>query len=112
LKEGWRQYRHCLPAKPQAAVPTKHNHSSAASKREIVFGRPDLLVHLSITVRVTCYPDRGQWQYFNSSAYIYIWNDDVRDDLRKMGVNNWKQKAQERKPWRGIIEQAQNHKEL
>jgi len=30
----------------------------------------------------------------------------VRDDLRKMGVNNWKQKAQERKPWRGIIEQA------
>ena len=36
----------------------------------------------------------------------------MRDDLSKMGVNNWKQKAQERKPWRGIIEQAQNHKEL
>jgi len=32
------------------------------------------------------------------------WDDDVRDDLRKMGVNNWKQKAQERKSWRGIIE--------
>jgi len=32
------------------------------------------------------------------------WDDDVRDDLRKMGVNNWKEKAQERKPWRGIIE--------
>ena len=40
------------------------------------------------------------------------WDDDVRDDLRKMGVNNWKQKAQERKPWRGIIEQAKSHKEL
>ena len=24
------------------------------------------------------------------------WDDDVRDDLRKVGVNNWKQKAQER----------------
>ena len=36
------------------------------------------------------------------------WDDDVRDDLRKMGVNNWKQKAQGRKPWRGTIEQAKN----
>jgi len=35
----------------------------------------------------------------------------VRDDLRKMGVNNWKQKAQERKLWRGIIEQAKTHTE-
>jgi len=26
------------------------------------------------------------------------WDDGVRDDLRKMGVNNLKQKAQERKP--------------
>jgi len=40
------------------------------------------------------------------------WDDDVRDDLRKMGVNNWKQKAQERKLWRGIIEQAKSHNEL
>ena len=40
------------------------------------------------------------------------WDDDERDDLRNMGVNNWKQKAQERKPWRGIIEQAKTHKEL
>jgi len=29
-----------------------------------------------------------------------------------MGVNNWKQKAQERKPWRGVTEQAKTHKEL
>ena len=40
------------------------------------------------------------------------WDDDVRDDLREMGVNNWKQKAQERKPWREINEQAKTHKEL
>ena len=40
------------------------------------------------------------------------WDDDVTDDLRKMGVNNWKQKAQERKSWQGIIEQAKTHKEL
>ena len=40
------------------------------------------------------------------------WDDDMREDLRKMGVNNWKQKAQEGKPWRGIIEQAKTHKEL
>ena len=73
LKEGWRQYKHCLPAKSQAAVPTKHKHSSAVSKREIVFGRPYLLAHLSITVRVTCYPDRSQWQYFNTSICIYIY---------------------------------------
>jgi len=40
------------------------------------------------------------------------WDDDVRDDLRKMGANNWKQKAQERKPLRGIIEQAETYTEL
>jgi hypothetical protein len=26
--------------------------------------------------------------------------DDVRNDLRKMGVKNWKQRAQERKKWK------------
>ena len=40
------------------------------------------------------------------------WDDDVRDDLRKMEVNNWKQEAHERKPWRGIIDQAKTLKEL
>jgi len=38
--------------------------------------------------------------------------DDVRNDLRKMGVNNWKQTTQERKKWKEIIEQAKTHKEL
>jgi hypothetical protein len=40
------------------------------------------------------------------------WEDDVRDDLRKMGVNNWKQMTQERKQWKEIIEQAKTHKEF
>ena len=40
------------------------------------------------------------------------WEDDVRNDLRKMGVKNWKQRTQERKQWKEIIEQAKTHKEL
>jgi hypothetical protein len=40
------------------------------------------------------------------------WEDDVRNDLRKMGVKNWKQRAQESKQWKEIIEQAKTHKEL
>jgi hypothetical protein len=40
------------------------------------------------------------------------WEDDVRDDLGRMGRKNWKQKAQERKQWKEIIEQAKTHKEF
>jgi hypothetical protein len=40
------------------------------------------------------------------------WEDDARNDLRKMRVKNWKQRAQERKQWKEIIEQAKTHKEL
>ena len=40
------------------------------------------------------------------------WEDDVRNDLGKMGVNNWKQRAQERKKWEEIIEQVKTHKGL
>jgi hypothetical protein len=40
------------------------------------------------------------------------WENDVRKYLRKMGVNNWKQRTQERKKWKEIIEQAKTHKEL
>ena len=38
--------------------------------------------------------------------------DDVRNDLRKTGVTNWKQRTQERKQRKEIIEQAKTHKEL
>jgi len=40
------------------------------------------------------------------------WEDDVRNDLRKMEVKNWKQSVQERKQWNKITEQAKTHKEL
>jgi hypothetical protein len=40
------------------------------------------------------------------------WEDDVRNGLGKMGVNNWKQRMQERKEWKEIIEHAKTHKEL
>jgi hypothetical protein len=40
------------------------------------------------------------------------WEDDVRNDLRKTGVTNWKQRTQERKQWKEIIEQAKTHKQL
>jgi hypothetical protein len=40
------------------------------------------------------------------------WEGDVRNGLRKMGVTNWKQRTQERKQWKEIIEQAKTHKEL
>jgi hypothetical protein len=40
------------------------------------------------------------------------WEGDVRNDLKKMGVENWKQRVQERNQWKEIIEQAKTHKEL
>jgi len=40
------------------------------------------------------------------------WEDDLRNDLRKMGVKNWKRRAQERKQWNEITEEAKTHKEL
>ena len=40
------------------------------------------------------------------------WEDDVRNDLKKMGVKIWKQGVEERKQWNDIIEQAKTHKEL
>jgi hypothetical protein len=40
------------------------------------------------------------------------WEDNVRNDLKKMGVKNWKQRVQERNQWKEIIEQAKTHREL
>jgi hypothetical protein len=40
------------------------------------------------------------------------WEDDVRNDLGSMGVENWKQKVQERKRLKDITEQAKTRKEL
>jgi hypothetical protein len=47
---------------------------------------------------------------FNSAFKGLRWEDDARNDLRKMGVKNWKKRAQERKQWKEIIEQTKTHR--
>jgi hypothetical protein len=37
------------------------------------------------------------------------WLDDVSMDLRKMGVNEWRDRARNREAWRRIIEEAKAH---
>jgi hypothetical protein len=40
------------------------------------------------------------------------WTDGVEEELRSLGVVNWKAKAQERDGWRKILEQAKTHEGL
>jgi hypothetical protein len=40
------------------------------------------------------------------------WLDDVPVDLRKMGVNEWRDRAWNREAWRRIVEEAKAHPEL
>jgi hypothetical protein len=40
------------------------------------------------------------------------WEEDVRDDLKAMKVQNWKKLAQDRNKWKGIIEQDKTLVEL
>jgi hypothetical protein len=49
--------------------------------------------------------DQSEYQEIRKKIY-------ARNDLRKMGVKNWKQRVQERKQWKEIIEQAKTHKKL
>jgi len=37
------------------------------------------------------------------------WLDDVPMDLRKMGVNEWRDRARNREAWRNIVEEAKAH---
>jgi hypothetical protein len=37
------------------------------------------------------------------------WQDDVSMDLRKMGLNEWKDRARNREAWRHIVEEAKAH---
>jgi hypothetical protein len=40
------------------------------------------------------------------------WEEDARNDLKAMKVQNWKELAQDRNKWKGIIEQTKTHVEL
>jgi uncharacterized phage-associated protein len=37
------------------------------------------------------------------------WLNDVSTDLRKMGLNEWKDKTRNREAWRHIVEEAKAH---
>jgi hypothetical protein len=37
------------------------------------------------------------------------WLDDMTMDLRKMGVNEWRNRARNREAWRHIGEEAKSH---
>jgi hypothetical protein len=40
------------------------------------------------------------------------WMDDVSMDLRKMGINEWRDRAREREVWRSIVMETKAHPEL
>jgi hypothetical protein len=37
------------------------------------------------------------------------WLDDIQEDLREMGIEGWRRKAQERDQWRRIAQEAKAH---
>ena len=40
------------------------------------------------------------------------WEDDVRMDLQKMKIKNWKRSVLDRDSWRTIVERTKTHKKL
>jgi len=42
----------------------------------------------------------------NSGAKRLRWMDDVREDLRRMGVTNWRIRAHRRDDWKMVVKEA------
>jgi hypothetical protein len=40
------------------------------------------------------------------------WEEDIRNNIKAIKVQNWKKLAQDRNKWKGIIEQAKTHVEF
>jgi len=40
------------------------------------------------------------------------WLDDVSTDLRKMGINEWRDRARDCEAWRHIVKEAKAHPRL
>jgi len=40
------------------------------------------------------------------------WLDDMSMDLRKMGINKWRDRARDAEAWRCIVKEAKTHRGL